>query len=205
MESLRKFSVIAAGFNDSAKFFASMSLKYGIRFKDQKPLPGYRRFGGDDFEDFDEQKLALPHIRLAESWTEEKSALDALNALPRLGLSEIVVETGARRKGRSRPGTVRVVRNLPENLVVEVEAPDPTWLFVLRGFWLHRSVEIDGRPVEDFPAQVAFSALPVPPGRHTVQWRELVPGGNVSRWGPVVFLLLTAGLLGRERLRRKTT
>jgi hypothetical protein len=97
-----------------------------------------------------------------------------------------------------------VLQNDPERLIVDVVALDPGWLFVLRGFWLHRSVQIDGRPVADFPAQVAFSAVPIPAGRHRVEWRELVPGGNVSRWGPVVFVLLSAVLLTRERRRKKT-
>ena len=202
MESLRRFSVIAAGFNDSAKLFASVSLKYGIRFKDQKAIPGFRPFGEDDYQYWDEHKDALPHIRLAESWTEEPSALDALNAIPRLALSEIVVETGSRRKGRSRPGVVRVVRNLPEELVVAVDASDPSWLFLLRGFWQHRTVEVDGRPVEYIPAQVAFTGVPIPPGKHEVVLRELLPGGSVSRWGPVLFVLLAVGLIARERRRR---
>ncbi|HEY3124991.1 MAG TPA: hypothetical protein VGK70_13140, partial [Thermoanaerobaculia bacterium] len=205
MDSLRRFSVIAADLPSSGPLFASLALKYGIRLKDHRPVSGYHPFGGDDLQSWDLQKDALPHIRLAESWREETSAVAALKTIPRLAPRQIVVETGARRQGRSRPGTARVVRNAPEHLVVEVDAPDPTWLFVLRGFWLHRTVEIDGRPVEDAPAQVAFSAVSVPPGRHTVNWRERVPGGDVSRWGPVLFVLLAAALLGRERQRRKTT
>lgn len=203
VESLRRFSVVAAGFNDSGDFFANLSLKYGVRLSDQRPLPGYMQFGNDAVERWDVQKDALPHVRLAEAWTEETSALTALNAIPKLRLREIVVETGARGRGRSRPGEVRVLQNDPERLVVDVVALDPGWLFVLRGFWLHRSVQIDGRPVADFPAQVAFSAVPIPAGRHRVEWRELVPGGNVSRWGPVVFVLLSAVLLTRERRRKK--
>ena len=204
VESLRRFSVVAAGFNDSGDFFANLSLKYGVRLSDQPPLPGYVQFGNDAVERWDVQRDALPHVRLAEAWTEETSALASLNAIPGIRLREIVVETGARGRGRSRPGEVRVRQNDPERLVVDVVALDPGWLFVLRGFWLHRSVRIDGRPVADFPAQVAFSAVPVPAGRHTVEWRELVPGGNVSRWGPVVFVLLSAALLARERRRKKT-
>jgi hypothetical protein len=204
VESLRRLSAKAAGFKDSGDSFASLSLKYGIRFKDQDALPGYEPFSGDDQQYWDLQKDALPHVRLVEGWREETSSLGALTSLPRLDLREIVIETGARRHGRSRPGTVRVVQNLPEKLVVEVDAPDPTWLFVLRGFWLHRTVEVDGRPVEDVPAQVAFSAVPIPPGRHRVDWQERVPGGSVSRWGPVVFVLLAVGLIARERPGLKT-
>jgi hypothetical protein len=205
MDSLRRFSMIAAGFPSSRPFFSSLALKYGIRLKEHRPISGYHPFGGDDLQSWDLLENALPHIRLAGSWREETSAVAALKTIPRLAVNEIVIETGARRLGQSRPGAVRVVRNGPEHLVVEVDAPDPTWLFVLRGFWLHRTVEIDGRPVEDVPAQVAFSAVPVPPGHHTVNWRERLPGRDVSRWGPVLFVLLAGALLGRERQRRKTT
>jgi hypothetical protein len=98
---------------------------------------------------------------------------------------------------------VRIDRNFPEQLVVSVEAPDPTWLFVLRGYWSHRTVHLDGRPVEVVPAQVAFSAVPVPAGRHTIEWRETVPGIEISRWGPVLFVLMAAGLAARDRRTRR--
>ena len=54
---------------------------------------------------------------------------------------------------------VRVLEKTPERMVAEVEAPDPTWLFVLRGHFSYRTILLDGRPVEDFPAQLAFSAV----------------------------------------------
>jgi hypothetical protein len=54
--------------------------------------------------------------------------------------------------------------------------------------------------VEDFPAQLAFSAVAVPAGRHTIEWKELVPGGSVSFWGPVLFVLAAVGLVASERL-----
>jgi hypothetical protein len=62
-------------------------------------------------------------------------------------------------------------------------------------------VEVDGRPVEPVPAQLAFTAVPVPAGRHSIQWEERLPAASVSRWGPVLFVLFAAGLLvsGRER------
>ena len=85
-----------------------------------------------------------------------------------------------------------------------VNAPDPTYLFVLRGFWTHRSVRVDGRPVDPVPAQLAFSAIPIPAGEHAVDWREKLPGWEVSRFGPILFVLAAAGLLVRERRRRSS-
>jgi hypothetical protein len=72
---------------------------------------------------------------------------------------------------------------------------------VLRGFWSHRTVRLDGRPVEPVPAQLAFTAIPIPAGEHVVDWRENLPGGDVSRLGPVLFVLAAAALLLRERRR----
>jgi hypothetical protein len=79
-------------------------------------------------------------------------------------------------------------------MVAEVEAPDPTWLFVLRGHFSYRKILLDGRTVEDFPAQLAFSAIAIPPGRHRVEWNEEIPGGSVSRWGPALFLVGAAAI-----------
>jgi len=52
--------------------------------------------------------------------------------------------------------------------------------------------------VEAVPAQLAFTAFPVPVGRHRVDWREELPGASLSWFGPVLFL---AGALvtGRRR------
>jgi hypothetical protein len=203
VESLRQFSILTAGSPESARLFGSLGLRWGIRFRDQKAMPGYERFGGDFLQDWDELKGALPHVRLVESWREEITPLSALNTIPRLGPQEVVLETGVRQRGRARAGMVRIHENWPERLVVSVEAPDPTWLFVLRGYWSHRTVHLDGRPVEVVPAQVAFSAVPVPAGRHTIEWRETVPGIEISRWGPVLFVLMAAGLAARDRRTRR--
>jgi hypothetical protein len=203
VESLRRFSVLAAGYTDSTPLFGSLSLKWGIRFRDQAPLPGYGPFAGDYLQLWDVLPGALPHIRLATGWIEETSPVESVAALPRVGEGEIVVETGSRRRGFARPGTIEVLENLPERLRARVNAPDPTWLFVLRGFWEFRRVLLDGNPVDAVPAQLAFSAVPVPAGRHTVEWTEEVPGLEVSRFGPPLAAVLLALLLIRDRRSRR--
>jgi hypothetical protein len=202
VESVRKLSAIAAGFTDSERLFGSLALRWAIRLREQRPLPGYRPAGGDLLQEWDELPTALPAIRLVEAWREETSPLDALNTLPHLSASEIVLETGRRASGLAHPGTVRVLEDRPERLLAEVNSPDPTWLFVLRGYWPYRTVEVDARPVESVPAQVAYSAVAVPAGRHTIEWRERVPGLEVSRWGPLLFVPLAIGLIARDRTRR---
>ena len=112
-----------------------------------------------------------------------------LNALPRLVDGEIVVESGSSGAGTARPGRVRVLEKSPERVRLETLAPDPTWLFVLRGHWSHRTVKLDSAGAEDVPAQLAFSAVRVPAGRHSIEWQEDVPGWSVSRFGPLLSAL----------------
>jgi hypothetical protein len=189
LQSLRRLSFVAAGFRDAEAIFGALGLRWGIRFRDQEPLPGFRRFRGDALMDWDEHERAFPDIRLAEKWREESGAVPALNALPRLGDGEIVVESGSSTAGFARAGTLRVLEKSPERLSLETLAPDPTWLFVLRGHWSYRTVLRDGAGTEAVPAQLAFSAVRVPAGQHRIEWKEEVPGWNVSRFGPLLSAL----------------
>ena len=193
LDSFRQASARVAGRPAGAKLFASLSLKFGVRFRDQEPLPGYRPFGGDAFMAWDENPEALPDIRLARRWREAPGALAALADLSRLASAdELLLETGRAAEGSARPGAVRVLERHPERLRLATSCPDPTWLFVLRGWWSHRTVLVDGAPVEPVPAQLAFTAVPVPAGAHSVDWREEVPGLSVSRFGPPLFAVLAA-------------
>ena len=202
IESLRRVSTFLTRREEARPFFGNLALRYGIRFHDQEPVAGYAPFRASGFQNWDELAGALPDVRLTGAWREEVGPVEAANLVPRLRLGEVVLETGVRRSGRARPGEVRVVERTAERLSVVSEAPDPTWLFVLRGFWRHRTVHVDGRAVDPVPAQLAFSAVPVPAGRHTIDWRERVPGLRVSGWMPLLSVLLAAGMLVRERRQR---
>jgi hypothetical protein len=197
-ESLRRISFRAAGYSDSQTFFGALALKWGARLRDQKPLAGYHRIRGDGLMDWDEHEAVFPDVRLVEKWREEAGPLPALRSLPLLKAGEIVIESGSQTAGAARPGGLRILEKTPERLRVEADAPDPTWLFVLRDYFGYRTVLLDGNPVEDSPAQLAFSAVRVPAGRHTIDWKETVPGGRISRWGPVLFVL-AAALLWRSK------
>jgi hypothetical protein len=202
LNSLRKQAIIASSDPDSAAFFGSFSLRFGTRYRGQPPLSGYRRFGGDVRQDWDLLDLAEPDIRFARSWVEAESGMSAFGILPRLPSGGIVLETGRRAAGRGTPGIVHVVSRQPERLVVDTVTTSPGWLFVLRGFWNYHAVAIDGRPVEYVPAQLAFSAVAVPAGRHRIEWRELVPGAEISRYGPVLWAVFAGGLVLRSRKRQ---
>ncbi len=201
LQSLRRISVVASNYMDAQAFFGALALRWGVRFRDQLPLAGFHRVRGDALMDWDEHERAYPEMRLLTSWLEE-TGLPALNAINQLTAGQIVIESGARRLGTARPGHLRILEKSPERLRLETQTPDPTWLFVLRGFWSHRRVLLNGQPVEDFPAQIAFSAVRVPAGRHTIEWRELVPGGSVSRWGPVLFVVAALLMMLSRRARK---
>lgn len=205
VESLRRVCALAAAQADSGPFFAALSLRFGIRLRGQESVAGFEAVGaagagaGDSLRAWDENPSAAPHIRLVESWAEAPGPVEALAALPRLGPGRIVIETGRRASGSARRGTVRVLSESPGALSLATECADPAWLFVLRGDWSYRTVLLDGRPLPVFPAQIAFSAVPVPPGTHRIEWREDAPGLTASRWGPLAgaLLLLGVGAAGR--------
>jgi hypothetical protein len=202
LESLRKIAYPLSKSLDSGPFFGAIALRWAIRFRDQQSLGGYRPIRNVGLQVWDEHARAFPDIRLLELWTEVPSSLRAAAVLPRLTDGEVVLETDLARAGAARPGRLQVIEKTPERLVARTETQDPGWLFVLRGFWPYRSVRVDGREVEPVPAQIAFTAVPIPPGRHRVDWEETLPGGEVSRFGPVLGLLGAAGLLARQWRRR---
>lgn len=202
LESLRRVAVVAAGFRDADSFFAALSLRWAIRYRDEEPYPGYRRFGGDALQDWDELPAALPDVRLLTAWREEPDAVMALKALPRLAPGELVIETGVAQSGRAGPAEIRVIEKTPERIRFDTTSREPAWVFVLRSFWLSRTVTRDGREVSPVPAQLAFTALPVPPGRHRFEWKESAPGWPATCWVTVFALGCAAVLVVAEGARK---
>jgi len=198
VDSLRRASSALATLPNAGDFFASVALRYGIRWRDLDPMAGYRSFGHDGLQAWDENAGAPAAIRLLGSWREEPGALEALRSIPTLAPGDVVLETGRAAAGLSRPGTLKVLEETPERLKLDVFAPDPTWVFVLRGFWSYRTVLLDAREVEPVPAQIAFTAVQIPAGEHRIDWRERAPGWRLSRLGPLGFVL-AAWLLARSR------
>ena len=203
VESLRKISGMAIGYRDSASFFGTVALRFGIRYRDHEAVAGYRPIGGDALQIWDEHVRPFRDIRLLERWKDVPGSLEALKTLASLGEGEVVIEGGAAGAGTARPGDVRLLERSAERLVADIEAPDPTWLFVLRAYWPYRTILLDGRPVEAQPAQLAFSAVPIPPGRHRLEWQERLPGLRVSMWGPILFGMIAAALAVAHGRRRK--
>jgi hypothetical protein len=193
--SLRAASRMFLELPNAAALFASLSLRHAIRWTSAEPLPGFVRAGGNALQSWDESPSALPSVRIVSRWIGVASAPEALAALPRLQDGDVVIETGQRGSGRDAGSTLAVVSDRPGRVELTVNAKGPVWLFVLRGFWPYRTVLVDGEPVETAPAQLAFTALPVPAGAHRVVWSENVPGRAFSWIGPVAFLAAALLLL----------
>ena len=164
LESLRELAYRASTFLDSEPFFGAIALRWGIRYRDQESLGGYSTIRSLGIQEWDENPRALPDLRLLQKWKEEPNALRAVGVLPRLTDGEVVLETGVSRAGSAREGKLEILDKTPERLVVRAEVADPTWLFVLRGYWTHRDVRVDGVPVEPVAAQLAFCGVPIPAG-----------------------------------------
>ena len=198
-ESLRRFALAAWRTPGAGAFFGAFSLRFGVRYVNEPPRPGFKRVGGSGVQEWEENGEALADIRIAPKWVEAPSAPRAFALMTGLSPQEIVVETGQERAGSSQRGTVRVLEKSSEIMKVETECGTASWLFVLRGYWPYRRVLVDGEKVEPVPALLAFSAVPLPAGRHRVEWEELLPGFEVSRWGPVLFALTAALIWVRGR------
>jgi hypothetical protein len=201
VQSLRRLSSVAGRYLDAQAFFGALALRWGIRFRDQEPLPGYHHVKGDALMSWDEHENAYPDIRLLRSWREEADAVGALKAVPNLRAGQVVIESGLRGEGTARAGRLRILEKSPERLLLDAEVLDPTWLFVVRGYWNHRTLLLDGKAAEDSPAQLAFSAVRVPAGRHRIEWTERIPGVSLSRWGPALFALAALALIAGQRRR----
>jgi hypothetical protein len=201
VESLRRVSSYAAADASGAPLFESVSLRFATRWRDQQPLPGFSRFGGAGPREWDENAAAARDVRLLTRWRETDGALAALRELPALASGEAVVESGRAGTGESGGGEIRALEKTPERLALSVASRGAGWLFVLRGYWAHRRVLVDGRDAPTVPAQLAFTAVRVPAGEHRVEWLEEVPGYPASLLGPAAFAAAAVAALARRRAR----
>ncbi len=120
-------------------------------------------------------KRALPRARLAGKPVYALSQSDAVAVLDRLTkentlLDHLIVEDPTRPlpADASVSGTARIVTDFPERVVVDVKADGPAYLFLADTFDPGWSATVDGHPAPIRPAYVAFRAVYVPRGDHTV-------------------------------------
>jgi len=118
-------------------------------------------------------QTVLPRARLVGRPFYADDQLQATAGLIRLGSQlrdRLVVEDPSLplASNATVSGTARIVEDLPERVVVETEAAMPAYLVLADTFDPGWSATVDGRPAPIRPAYVAFRAVFLPQGKHTV-------------------------------------
>ena len=118
-------------------------------------------------------RSVLPRARLVGRPVYVDDAADGVKALERLGAEQrtrLIVEDPTRPLDVSAEvsGTARIVTDLPERVVVETGSSDPAYLVLADTFDPGWSATVDGSPASIRPAYVAFRAVALMPGAHTV-------------------------------------
>ncbi len=111
--------------------------------------------------------LGKPVYALNQS--DADAALDRLTTENTL-LDHVVVEDPTRPlpADASGSGTARIVDDLPERVVIETKADGPAYLVLADTFDPGWSATVDGQPAPIRPAYIAFRAVYLPGGDHTV-------------------------------------
>ncbi len=132
---------------------------------------------------------ALPRARLAGKPVYALNQSDAVAALDRLTkentlLDHAIVEDPTRPlpADASGSGTARIVTDLPERVVVEVKAEGPAYLVLADTFDPGWSATVDGQPAAIRPAYIAFRAVYLPGGGHTVVFTYRPAGFELGLW-----------------------
>jgi hypothetical protein len=147
-----------------------------LGFERRPAVGGARLFGSARYEVPDEEALAL----LGEG--------RSLLLFP-----EHVADAPSPSGTAASGGSASVVPgNDPNRLEVTVRAPQPAWLFLSEKFYPGWTATVDGEPAPIHRANVAFRAVAVPAGEHTVAM-EYEPAS--VRVGLAVSLAALAGVL----------
>jgi len=143
---------------------------------------------------------ALPRARLAGRPVYAADRDEAIEGLRRLGpelLNRLVVEDPAKPLDPTAEaaGAATIETDLPERVVVKVDAETPSYLVLADTFDPGWTATVDGRPAPIVPAYVAFRAVYVDKGRHTVEFRYRPAGFMLGLAISMGGILIAAALL----------
>jgi hypothetical protein len=98
-------------------------------------------------------------------------------------------------------GTVRVLTETRQHVELETESAGPSYLATSEAHYPGWSARIDGRPATIYYTNIAFRGVPLPAGRHRVQFEFHSPSARTGMVVSVLGLLLWVALAGRARKR----
>ncbi len=128
---------------------------------------------------------ALPRARLVGKPVYVTGETEAIEAVEKLGAeieSRLVVEDPDRPLSPSATveGTAHILRDEPERVDVQTDAPNDSYLTLADTFDPGWSATLDGRAVPIRPAWITFRAVFVPRGRHTLAFRYRPAGFSLG-------------------------
>jgi hypothetical protein len=139
---------------------------------------------------------ALPRARLAGKPFYVRDQREAVAAVDRLTredalLDRLIVEdpTHPLSADATVSGSARITTDLPESVVVDVKADAPAYLLLADTFDPGWSATVDGQPAPIWPAYIAFRAVYLPKGDHTVVFSYRPAGFDLG------LMLSTCGVL----------
>jgi hypothetical protein len=141
----------------------------------------------------------LPRARLMGRPVYASTQSAAAAEVERLGpemRERLIVEDPGRPLSASAEvsGTAQITTDMPERVVVETESASAAYLVLADTFDPGWSATVDGNPAPIRPAYVAFRAVALPPGTHTVVFTHCPAGFwqglKVSVCGAIVAILL---------------
>ena len=149
-------------------------------FKNPNVLPRVRRLGRPIYVANEDEAAA---------------ALDRLDGTVR---ERIIVEDPSRpllANEAKVDGTARIVREIPEEVVVETEGTTPAYLLLADTYDPGWSVTLDGKEAAIRPAYSAFRSVYVEPGHHTLIFRYRPAGFALGASISLAGIALTLGCL----------
>ncbi len=117
--------------------------------------------------------LALPRAFLATAWASSSGVNDALAEVASTDRAQLrrrpIIEGAPTTRGASAdPLPQQVTRYDDHEVEIAVDAPRAGYLVLTDTFFPGWKAEVDGHASAILPANAAFRAVAVPPGRHTV-------------------------------------
>jgi len=144
----------------------------------------------------------LPRARLVGKpvyAADRQAATAALARLKREARDRVIVEDPARplAPDAEAAGSAEITTDLPERVVVSVDARTPAYLVLADTFDPGWSATVDGEPAPIVPAYVAFRAVYVGPGSHAVEFQYRPAGFAAGLAVSSIGALVVLGLLVR--------